>query len=104
MDFSMQKISATNDVSGREMGVGDTVTTLNGDVTGKICDICEDSDVAFVRVRPLHQSYGKGIWHAADRTMWLSASRKPAPAEKEKETPAEEKTAAAKRPSQKQKN
>ena len=100
----MQKINKTNDVSGREMGVGDTVTTLNGDVTGKICDICQDSDVAFVRVRPLHQSYGQGMWHAADRTMWLSASRKPAPAEKEKETPAEEKTAAAKRPRQKQKN
>lgn len=73
--MSMRKINKAFDVSGRKIEVGDTVTTLNGDLTGKICDICQESDVAFVRVRPLHQSYGQGIWHAADRTMWLSASR-----------------------------
>ena len=73
----MRKLKKTHDVSGREIGVGDTVTTLMGDVTGKVCDICRDSDVYFVRVRPLHQSYGQGMWHAADRTVWLSKSRKP---------------------------
>ena len=72
----MRKIKKTNDVSGREMQVGDTVTTLSGDMTGKVCDICQEAEVAFVRVRPLHQSYGKGTWHAADQTMWLSASRR----------------------------
>lgn len=80
----MRKLKKTQDVSGRQIEIGDTVTTISGDVTGKICDICQESDVTFVRVRPLHQSYGQGIWHAADRTMWLSASRqrikKPTPA------------------------
>jgi len=104
----LQKINKTSDVSGREMGVGDTVTTLNGDVTGKICDICQESDVAFVRVRPLHQSYGRGVWHAADRTMWLSASRqpradKPGPAEKKK-APAEKGPAEATSSRQKRAN
>ncbi len=80
----VRKIKKTTDVSGRTISVGDTVTTLNGDLTGKICDICQDAEVAFVRVRPLHQSYGQGIWHAADRTMWLATARprppkKPAP-------------------------
>lgn len=74
----ISKLKKTHDVAGREIAVGDTVTTLTGDVTGKVCDIGRDSDVFFVRVRPLHQSYGQGMWHAADRTMWLSKSRKPA--------------------------
>ena len=72
----MRKINKTNDVSGREIQAGDTVTTLSGDMTGKVCDICSEAEVAFVRVRPLHQSYGKGMWHAADQTMWLSAARR----------------------------
>ena len=80
----MRKIKKTSDVGGHELCIGDTVTTLSGDVTGTVCDICRDSDVTFVQVRPLHQSYGKGIWHSADRTVWVSASRrknkkKPAP-------------------------
>jgi len=71
----MRKMKKTIDVSGRVIALGDTVTTINGDLTGKICDICRDADVNFVRVRPLHQSYGQGMWHAADRTMWLSTAR-----------------------------
>jgi len=63
------------------MEIGDTVTTVAGDMTGKICDICVESEVSFVQVRPLHQSSGRGLWHAADRTMWLSAvgRKKPKP-------------------------
>ena len=71
----MRKLKKTIDVSGRKISIGDTVTTINGDVTGKICDICQDADVTFVRVRPMHQSYGKGIWHAADRTQWLATAK-----------------------------
>ena len=71
----MKKLKKTYDVSGRMIQLGDTVTTLSGDLTGKICDICKDVDVSFVRVRPLHQSYGRGVWHAADRMIWMSTAR-----------------------------
>ncbi len=72
----MQKLEQAQDVGGKTLEVGDTVTTLAGDMTGRVCDICEDSKVLFVRVRPLHQSHGRGVWHAADQTLWLSASRR----------------------------
>ena len=77
----MRKLKKTVDVSGRKICIGDMVTTLSGDVTGKICDICQDAEVTFVRVRPSHQSYGQGVWHAADRTLWIAAA-KPKPKSK----------------------
>jgi len=61
-----------NDVAGHDLKVGDTITSLSGDVTGRISNICMDQETLFVRVRPMHLSSGRGIWHAADQVLWLS--------------------------------
>jgi len=81
----MRKLKNARDISGRGIRLGDTVTTLTGDVTGKVCDIGRESDILFVRVRPLHQVYGQGIWHAADRMVWLSASRRKSKQQQQKQ-------------------
>lgn len=70
----MKKIESTEDYSGRPMKRGDTVSTLNGQLTARICDIASDGDAAFVRLRALHQPYGPGVWHAADRVVWVAAA------------------------------
>ena len=69
----MRQIDDAPDLNGRSMQRGDTVTTVGGGTTGKIKDIVSDDGAMFVEVRPLHRSVGKGIWHAADRLLWLSA-------------------------------
>lgn len=71
----MTQIPETPDLNGRAMQRGDTVTSIGGDTTGKIKDIVRDDDAVFVEVRPLHRSTGKGVWHAADRLLWLAAGR-----------------------------
>lgn len=70
----MQKMEKTKDYAGRKMERGDTVSTLNGHLTARICDIASDGDTTFVRLRPLHQPYGPGTWHAADRVLWVAAA------------------------------
>lgn len=68
----MKKIEKTQDYSGRKLERGDTVSTLNGYLTARISDIADDAGMPFVRLRPLHQPYGPGTWHAADRVIWVS--------------------------------
>ena len=75
----MLKIEDAPDLNGRDMQRGDTVTTVGGGTTGKIKDIVDDDGAIFVEIRPLHRASGKGVWHAADRLLWLSGTKvKPA--------------------------
>jgi hypothetical protein len=80
----MLKVDQAPDLTGRDLLRGDTVTTVGGGITGKVKDIANDDGALFVEVRPLYRASGKGVWHAADRLLWLS---RPAPA-KPKDTPA----------------
>ncbi len=72
----MRKLDQTEDYSGRALERGDMVSTLNGQLTGRISDIAADGETIFVRLRPLHQPYGKGTWHAADRLIWVAAANR----------------------------
>ena len=72
----MEKMDSTLDVSGRELNKGDTVSTLNGSMTARISDIAREGDAFFVRLRPVFQPYGPGIWHAADRVVYVAAGKK----------------------------
>lgn len=72
----MSKIAHASDCSGRKLTKGDTVTDLAGQITGRICDIANEDGTLFVRLRPLHQPYTNGVWHAADRVLWLADARK----------------------------
>ncbi len=71
----MLKIDDAPDLNGRSLLRGDTVTTVGGGTTGKVKDIVSDDGALFVEVRPMYQSAGKGVWHAADRLLWLSRPR-----------------------------
>ena len=68
----MLKIDDAPDLNGRSLLRGDTVTTVDGGTTGKVKDIVSDEGALFVEVRPMYQHAGKGVWHAADRLLWLS--------------------------------
>lgn len=70
----MRQIDDATDLNGRALQRGDTVTTVGGSTTGKIKDIVSDDGALFIEVRPLHRASGKGVWHAADRVLWLSSS------------------------------
>lgn len=72
----MQKLDQATDYSGRPVERGDTVSTLNGQLTARVCDIADNDDMTFVRLRPLHQPYAKGTWHAADRIIWVAAANR----------------------------
>jgi len=72
----MHETALAYDFSGRELCKGDVVSTLSGSVTGRISQIALDDETVFVRVRPMHQSYGRGMWHAADRVVHVSSPRK----------------------------
>jgi hypothetical protein len=72
----MRKSECTNDYQGRELVKGDTVAVLSDNSSARVADIATDGDQAFVRLRPLHQPYSKGVWHAADQVVWLSGSKK----------------------------
>ncbi|MEX0884857.1 MAG: hypothetical protein WD009_00320 [Phycisphaeraceae bacterium] len=72
----MRKLEHAVDYSGRQLTMGDTVSTLNGYLTARICDIAADDGAAFVRLRPAHQPYGRGTWHAADRVVWVAAGNR----------------------------
>ncbi|MBB6428590.1 hypothetical protein [Algisphaera agarilytica] len=63
------------DVAGRALEVGDTVVTVNGQTTGRVCEIAyEEDDLGFVAIRPVHHSYAKGVWYAADQVFWVARS------------------------------
>ena len=68
----MVKVEQAPDLNGRDILRGDTVTTVTGDLTGKVKDIAKDDGELFVEVRPVYRAAGKGVWHAADRLLWLS--------------------------------
>lgn len=70
----MRQTDDATDLNGRSLQRGDTVTTVGGGTTGKIKDIINDDGALFIEVRPLHRASGKGVWHAADRVLWLSSS------------------------------
>lgn len=88
----MRQIDDATDLNGRSLQRGDTVTTVGGGTTGKIKNIINDDGALFIEVRPLYRACGKGIWHAADRVLWLSstgnkASKPPADPRKAGKTP-----------------
>lgn len=65
------------DLNGVELHKGDTVSTLNGGTTAKVCDIAfEPDETAFVRLRPLHSPFSRGIWHAAEHVQRVAAARR----------------------------
>ena len=72
----MAKVDTTYDIDGRELGRGDTVLTISNQETARVCDMAMEFDTGFVCLRPLHRPYGKGVWHAADRTQLVSKSEK----------------------------
>ena len=73
----MRKINHTNDMGGRKLGKGDTVMTVSGNVTAKVCDIALETDsTAFVCLRAVHQPFSRGVWHAADQVMWIASARR----------------------------
>jgi hypothetical protein len=72
---TIRKVEQVQDISGRELSKGDTVTTLSGDLTGRVCDMAIDSGAHFVLLRPAHQPYGPGIWHPADQVNRVALGR-----------------------------
>lgn len=60
------------DVSGRPLLKGDTVSSLNGQMTGKIWELRADDDETFACIRPLHQPYAPATWYAADQLIWVA--------------------------------
>lgn len=72
----MKKVDNATDSAGRRMEKGDTVSTLTGHLTARICDLARDGEEEFVQLRPLHQPYSPGVWHSADRVMWVAAGKR----------------------------
>jgi hypothetical protein len=73
----MRKTSLAKDVDGRDVRKGDTVATINGNLTAKVCDICIETDqTVFVCLRATHQPFSKGIWHAADQVQRIGIARR----------------------------
>ncbi len=68
----MTVITTARDYSGTSIEKGDTVVTLNGQSTAKVCGLAREDDTEFVCLRPAHQSYGKGMWYAADQVYWVA--------------------------------
>ncbi len=76
----MKSMEAAMDQGGQTVMVGDLVRILSDNVTAKVHEIAEDFGTHFVRLRPAHQSRGKGVWHAAEHVALLKRERKPADA------------------------
>ena len=72
----MKKIEIAIDINGRDMRKGDTVTTIGSMTSARIADLAEEGSEQFVSLRPVHQPYGKGVWHSADRVQWVAAGKK----------------------------
>jgi hypothetical protein len=65
------------DVDGREVRKGDVVATLSGSLTAKVTAICVESDSThFVCLRPVHQPFSKGIWHAAEQVQRIGTAKR----------------------------
>lgn len=73
----MRKQTKARDMEGRELQRGDTVATVTGNLTAKVTDIAIETDnTMFVCLRPVHQPFSKGIWHAADRVQRVAVAKK----------------------------
>ncbi|MDX1681838.1 MAG: hypothetical protein R3336_01845 [Phycisphaeraceae bacterium] len=70
------KIEESEDVDGKTLNKGDTVTTLGDMMSARISDMATDSGTDFVCLRPLHRPYGKGVWHSADRVKLLKKKKR----------------------------
>lgn len=73
---ALKKLDQALDYSGRKVEKGDTVVLLSDNSSAKVADLARDGDQCFLRLRPLHQPYGKGVWHPADQVVFQTASRK----------------------------
>lgn len=60
------------DISGNRLEPGDTVVTVNGQTTGRVCEMTLEDDTGFVCLRPVHQTFGQGVWYAADQVFWVA--------------------------------
>ena len=60
------------DVNGSSIEKGDTVTTITGSLTARVCNISIEFDTSFVQLRPLHLPSAKAVWHAADHVLRLA--------------------------------
>lgn len=93
-------IESVRDVAGKSIETGDTVVAVNGQTTGKVCEITREDDFGFVCVRPVHQAYGKGVWYAADQVFWVArpntAKKDKKPAAKSPATPGKSATRGSK--------
>lgn len=67
----MELTSRVMDVGGRVVKKGDTVATINDNLTAKVCDVRVDGETGFVRLRLAHQPYSRGVWHAADHVQLI---------------------------------
>ena len=63
-----------SDVNGRRLKKGDTVATLNENLSAKVCDTRVDGEIGFVRLRLAHQPYSRGVWHAADHVQLITSA------------------------------
>ncbi len=72
----MKKVTTARDINGHDMKKGDMVTTLHGEMTGRVCDLAMEDGMEFVQLRPIYQPYGIGVWHSADRVIFAAAGRK----------------------------
>jgi len=74
--MARKPIEWATDFDGQEIRKGDTVATLSDNVTARVCDLCEEGGMEWVRLRPAHQLYGRGIWHSAVQVVRLGGPRK----------------------------
>ena len=83
------RIETARDIAGYEIRKGDTVSTVNDHVTARVCDLALEGGTAFVRIRPLHQPYARGLWYAAEQVLLLTTARRrePQPAKKPRSRP-----------------
>jgi len=63
------------DVDGRVIAKGDTVATINDNLTARVSDVKFEYDTGFVRIKPIQHPYSKGEWHAADRVQLINKSK-----------------------------
>ncbi len=77
----MSAIEEAQDVAGVSLLEGDTVATVNGQMSGKVCEARVEDGMEFVRVRPTHQPYGKGMWYPADQVFRVARPKAKAKAE-----------------------
>jgi hypothetical protein len=68
----MKRVKLAKDVSGRDLFKGDTVATLNGQVTGRVWELAEEDGETFVQIRPVYQPYGSAMWYASDQVIWVA--------------------------------